>query len=84
MAHVKGYSDFVLCYKTQFKNVVHGHNVYQSVWTSTVGENLSLLQTRGKKCSVMMSLPSAYINMKTVFYWLGTYRSKLQAYLIIF
>ena len=40
MAHVEGYSDFVLCYKTELKSVVRGHHVYQSVWTSTVGENL--------------------------------------------
>ena len=40
MAHVKGYCDFVLCYKTTLKSVVCGHHVYQSVWISTVGENL--------------------------------------------
>ena len=40
MARVEGYSDFVLCYKTELKSVVRGHHVYQSVWTSTVGENL--------------------------------------------
>ena len=40
MACVEGYSDFVLCYKTGLKSVVRGHHVYQSVWTSTVGENL--------------------------------------------
>ena len=40
MACVKGYSDFILCYKTELKSVVYGHHVYQSVWTSTVGENL--------------------------------------------
>ena len=40
MACVEGYSDFVLCYKTELKSVVRGHHVYQSVWTSTVGENL--------------------------------------------
>ena len=39
MARVEGYSDFVLCYKTELKSVVRGHHVYQSVWTSTVGEN---------------------------------------------
>ena len=40
MAHVEGCSDFVLCYKTELKSLVCGHHVYQSVWTSTVGENL--------------------------------------------
>ena len=40
MARVNGYSDFVLCYKTELKSVVRGHHVYQSVWTSTVFENL--------------------------------------------
>ena len=40
MARVEGYSDFILCYKTELKSVVRGHHVYQSVWTSTVGENL--------------------------------------------
>ena len=40
MARVEGYFDFVLCYKTELKRVVRGHHVYQSVWTSTVGENL--------------------------------------------
>ena len=40
MAHVESYSDFVLCYKTELKCVMRGHHVYQSVWTSTVGENL--------------------------------------------
>ena len=40
MAPVEGYSDFVLCYKTKLKSVVRGHHAYQSVWTSTVGENL--------------------------------------------
>ena len=40
MARVEGYSDFVLCYKTELKSVVHGNHVYQSVWTSTIGKNL--------------------------------------------
>ena len=40
MARVEGYSDFILCYKTELKSMVRGHHVYQSVWTSTVGENL--------------------------------------------
>ena len=40
MARVESYSDFVLCYKTELKCVMLGHHVYQSVWTSTVGENL--------------------------------------------
>ena len=40
MARVESYSDFVLCYKTNLKSVVHGHHVYQSVWRSSVGENL--------------------------------------------
>ena len=40
MARVEGYSDFILCYKTELKSVVRGHHVYHSVWTSTVGENL--------------------------------------------
>ena len=40
MARVGGYSDFVLCYKTELKSLVRGHHAYQSVWTSTVGENL--------------------------------------------
>ena len=40
MARVEGYSDFVLCYKTELKSVVRGHHVYQSVWSSTVGANL--------------------------------------------
>ena len=40
MTRVEGYSDFVLCYKMELKGVVHGHHVYQSVWASTVGENL--------------------------------------------
>ena len=40
MARVESYSDFVLCYKTELKCVMRGHHVYQSVWTSTVGENL--------------------------------------------
>ena len=40
MACVEGYSDFVLCYKTELKSVVHGNHVYQSVWTSTIGKNL--------------------------------------------
>ena len=40
MAHVEGYSDFVLCYKTELKSVVRGHHVYQPLWTSNVGEKL--------------------------------------------
>ena len=40
MAHVEGYSDFVLCYKTELKSVIRGHHVYQSLWTSNVGEKL--------------------------------------------
>ena len=40
MVSVEGYFDFVLCYKMELKRVVRGHNVYQSVWTCTVGENL--------------------------------------------
>ena len=40
MARVESYSDFVLCYKTNLKSVVRGHHVYQSVWRSSVGENL--------------------------------------------
>ena len=40
MARAEGYSDFILCYKMELKCLVHGHHVYQSVWTSTVGENL--------------------------------------------
>ena len=40
MARVEGYSDFILCYKTELKSVVRGHHVYQSVSTSSVGENL--------------------------------------------
>ena len=40
MVLVEGCSDFVLCYKTELKSVVRGLHVYQSVWTSTVGENL--------------------------------------------
>ena len=40
MAGVEGYSDFILCYKTELKSVVRGHHVYQSVWTSTIGKNL--------------------------------------------
>ena len=40
MAHVEGYSDFVLCYKTELKGLVRRHHGYQSVWTSTVVENL--------------------------------------------
>ena len=41
MARVEDYSDFVLCYKTELKSAVRGHHVYQPVWSSTVGENLS-------------------------------------------
>ena len=40
MALVEGYSDFVLCFKMELKNVVLGHHVHQSLWTSTVGENI--------------------------------------------
>ena len=40
MACVEGYYEFFLCYKTELKSVVRGHHVYQSVWTSTVGEFL--------------------------------------------
>ena len=40
MARVESYYDFVLCYKMELKSVVRGHYVYQSVWTSSVGENL--------------------------------------------
>ena len=40
MVCVDGYSDVVLCYKTELKSVVRGHHVYQSVWTSTVFESL--------------------------------------------
>ena len=39
MACIEVYSDFDLCYKKELKTVVRGHHVYQSVWTSTVGEN---------------------------------------------
>ena len=41
MARVEDYSDFVLCYKAELKSAVRGHHVYQPVWSSTVGENLS-------------------------------------------
>ena len=41
MARAEGYSDFVLRCNTELKSVVRGHHVYQSVWTFTVGENLS-------------------------------------------
>ena len=40
MARVEGYSDFILCYKTDLESVVREHHVYQSLWTSNVGENL--------------------------------------------
>ena len=40
MTCVEGHSDYVLCYKIELESVVRGHHVYQSVWTSTVGENL--------------------------------------------
>ena len=40
MTRVEGYSDFVLCCKTELKIAVRGHHVYQSVRSSTVGENL--------------------------------------------
>ena len=40
MTRIEGYSDFVLSYKTELKSLVRGHHVYQSVWTSTVEENL--------------------------------------------
>ena len=70
MARVEGYSDFVLCYKTELKSVVRGHHVYQSVWTTIVGENLftdpdkreealsydefTIGVYKGKKCSLLV------------------------------
>ena len=84
MACVEGYFDFVLCYKTELKSMVRGHHVHQSVWTSTVGENLFTALDKRKKRSVTMSLQSAYLKMERIVYWLGTYQSKFQACLIIF
>ena len=49
MPRVEGYSDFVLCYKTELKSVVRRDHVYQSVWTSTVGENLFTAKDKREK-----------------------------------
>ena len=40
MGRVGGYSGYILCNKKELKSVVRGRHVYQSVWTSTVGEDL--------------------------------------------
>ena len=69
MARVEGYPDLGLCYKTELKSVVCGHHVY-----TLLVRTFSLLQVKGKKGSVTMSLPSLNIKTKSVVYWLGTYQ----------
>ena len=49
MARVEGHSDFILYYKTELKSLVRGHHVYQSVWISTVGENLFTARNNREK-----------------------------------
>ena len=80
MAYVEGYSDFALRYKTELKRVVRGHHVYQSFWTSSVGENLFTAPDTRE----YIKAKSAYIKAKSVVYWFGTQQSKFQACLIIF
>ena len=75
MARVKGFSDL--------KSVVREHHVYQSLWTSNIGENLSTAPDKMEEELSTMSLPFAYTKTKSVAYWLGTYRLKFQACLII-
>ena len=49
VARVEGYSDFVLCYKTELKSLVFGQHLYHSVWTSAVGENLFTAPDKGEE-----------------------------------
>ena len=84
MACVEGYSDFVLCYKTELKSVVRGHDVYQSVWTSTVGENLFTALDKREEALSYDEFAIGVYKEKSVVYWLSTYQSKFQACLIIF
>ena len=51
MARVEGCSDFVLCYKMELKSMIRGYHVYQSVWTSTVSENLFSAPDKREKCA---------------------------------
>ena len=68
MARVEGYSDFILCYKTEIKSLVRGHHVYESVWTSTVGENL--FTAPDKREDALSYNEFVYIKIKSVVYWL--------------
>ena len=83
MVRFEGYSDFVLCYKTELKSVVRGHHVYQSVWTSTVGENLFTAPDKREETLSYDEFAIGVIKTKSLVYWLGFYQSKFQACLII-
>ena len=64
---------------------MRGYHAYQSVWTSTAGENFFTAPgKREQKLSYdEIVIKTAYKKTKSVVHWLGTYQSKFQACLII-